>query len=185
MNERVLGYVRVSTKEQNLDRQLIAMREFGVPEKQIYQDKLSGKDFDRPAYQKLMKAIKPGDTLVIKSIDRLDHKREERRDRSTGHAAAGHAAEPRFDRDADRGYRSAAFKLRRTDGARIHPPAAAGRDRGREGARHAYGAPGKRKARQFRFRHDTVARGESVGSKNGGAIGCIRKDIQKVERGRE
>ena len=77
MNERVLGYVRVSTKEQNLDRQLIAMREFGVPEKQIYQDKLSGKDFDRPAYQKLMKAIKPGDTLVIKSIDRLGRNYDE------------------------------------------------------------------------------------------------------------
>lgn len=77
MSERMLGYVRVSTKEQNLDRQLIAMREFGVPERQVYQDKLSGKNFDRPAFQKMLKAIKPGDTLVIKSIDRLGRNYDE------------------------------------------------------------------------------------------------------------
>lgn len=77
MNERILGYVRVSTKEQNLDRQLTAMREFGVPEKQIYREKISGKDFERPVYQCLLKTIKPGDTLVIKSIDRLGRNYEE------------------------------------------------------------------------------------------------------------
>ena len=65
MNERILGYVRVSTKEQNLDRQLTAMREFGVPEKQIYREKISGKDFERPVYQCLLKTIKPGDTLLV------------------------------------------------------------------------------------------------------------------------
>lgn len=65
------GYIRVSTKEQNEDRQLIAMREFGVPEENIILDKQSGKDFDRPGYKKLMKKLKTGDTLVIKSIDRL------------------------------------------------------------------------------------------------------------------
>lgn len=71
MNETVYGYVRVSTKEQNLDRQITALQEFGVPAKQIFQEKLSGKDFERPVYQHLIKKIKPGDTLVIKSIDRL------------------------------------------------------------------------------------------------------------------
>ena len=71
MNETVYGYVRVSTKEQNLDRQITALQEFGVPAKQIFQEKLSGKDFERPVYQRLIKKIKPGDTLVIKSIDRL------------------------------------------------------------------------------------------------------------------
>ena len=71
MEGKIYGYARVSTREQNLDRQLVAMQDFGVPESHIYQDKLSGKDFDRPAYHRLLKRIKPGDTLVIKSIDRL------------------------------------------------------------------------------------------------------------------
>lgn len=77
MEGKIYGYARVSTKEQNLERQLVAMREFGVPEKQIWQDKLSGKDFERPAYLHLMKKIKSGDTLVIKSIDRLGRNYEE------------------------------------------------------------------------------------------------------------
>ncbi len=63
------GYIRVSTKEQNEDRQVIALREYGVD--RIYMDKQSGKDFNRPNYQKLMQKMKSGDTLVIKSIDRL------------------------------------------------------------------------------------------------------------------
>lgn len=71
------GYVRVSSKDQNEDRQLIAMREFGVPEQNIFLDKQSGKDFNRPAYKKLLKVIKPGDTFVIKSIDRLGRNYEE------------------------------------------------------------------------------------------------------------
>jgi DNA invertase Pin-like site-specific DNA recombinase len=71
------GYVRVSSKDQNEDRQLIAMQEFGVPEQNIFRDKQSGKDFDRPAYQKLLKKIKPRDTFVIKSIDRLGRDYEE------------------------------------------------------------------------------------------------------------
>ena len=65
------GYVRVSTREQNEDRQLVAMRDFGIEDCNIYTDKQSGKDFERPAYQRLLKKLKPGDTLVIKSIDRL------------------------------------------------------------------------------------------------------------------
>jgi DNA invertase Pin-like site-specific DNA recombinase len=65
------GYVRVSTREQNEDRQLVAMRNFGVMDSGIFLDKQSGKDFYRQAYRKLLKKLKPGDTLVIKSIDRL------------------------------------------------------------------------------------------------------------------
>lgn len=65
------AYVRVSTKEQNIDRQLEALRPFDIPERNIFCDRQSGKDFDRPAYKKLMRKIKPGDLLVIKSIDRL------------------------------------------------------------------------------------------------------------------
>ena len=65
------SYCRVSTREQNGDRQIIAMREFGIHEQNIFMDKQSGKSFERPAYRRLMKKIKSGDTLVIKSIDRL------------------------------------------------------------------------------------------------------------------
>lgn len=65
------GYVRVSTREQNEDRQLVAMRDFGIMDSDIFLDKQSGKDFERPAYRRLLKKLKPGDTLVIKSIDRL------------------------------------------------------------------------------------------------------------------
>lgn len=73
----IYGYVRVSTKEQNEDRQLIALHEVGVPQKNIYMDKQSGKDFNRPQYKKLLKKIKPGDLLYIKSIDRLGRNYEE------------------------------------------------------------------------------------------------------------
>ena len=65
------GYIRVSTREQNEDRQLIALREASVPEKNIFMDKQSGKDFDRPRYKKLVQRLKKDDLLYIKSIDRL------------------------------------------------------------------------------------------------------------------
>lgn len=71
------GYVRVSSRDQNEERQIIAMHEFGVDDKQIYMDKQSGKDFERPQYKKLMRKIKTGDTIVIKSIDRLGRNYDE------------------------------------------------------------------------------------------------------------
>ena len=71
MASNTYGYVRVSTQEQNEARQLTAMREFGVEEGNIIVEKLSGKDFQRPRYQRLVRSLKPGDVLVIKSIDRL------------------------------------------------------------------------------------------------------------------
>ena len=71
------GYVRVSSRDQNEERQMIAMQEFGVEKKQIYLDKQSGKDFERPQYQKLLRKLKSGDTLVIKSIDRLGRNYDE------------------------------------------------------------------------------------------------------------
>lgn len=71
MKESIYGYIRVSSREQNEDRQLRALIDFGIPSKQIILDKKSGKDFDRPGYRRLCKKIKSGDTLVIKSIDRL------------------------------------------------------------------------------------------------------------------
>ena len=67
----IYAYVRVSTREQNEDRQLIAMNELQVPKKNIFIDKQSGKDFERPRYKKLIKRLKKDDLLYIKSIDRL------------------------------------------------------------------------------------------------------------------
>ncbi|MFQ7398569.1 MULTISPECIES: recombinase family protein [Bacillota] len=77
MKSTVYGYIRVSTKEQNENRQVIALREVGVAEKNIYMDKQSGKDFDRPNYKKLVKKLKAGDLLYILSIDRLGRNYEE------------------------------------------------------------------------------------------------------------
>ena len=74
---KTYGYIRVSTREQNEERQVIAMREFGVPDACMVIDKQSGKDFNRPNYKRLMKKLKPEDTLVIKSIDRLGRNYEE------------------------------------------------------------------------------------------------------------
>lgn len=71
MSGHIYGYIRVSTKEQCIDRQIRAMREAGVAEREVYIDWQSGKDFSRPAYQKLRQRIDAGDTLVVKSIDRL------------------------------------------------------------------------------------------------------------------
>lgn len=73
----VYGYVRVSSKDQNEDRQMIALREVGVSEKNIFVDKQSGKDFNRPKYKRLLKRLKTDDLLYIKSIDRLGRNYEE------------------------------------------------------------------------------------------------------------
>ena len=73
----IYGYIRVSTREQNEDRQLIALREMAVPEANLFIDKQSGKDFDRPQYQKLLRKLKKDDLLYIKSIDRLGRNYEE------------------------------------------------------------------------------------------------------------
>ena len=83
----VYGYIRVSSRDQNEDRQQVALKEAGVAERHIYMDKKSGKDFNRPQYIKLMRKIKKDDLLYIKSIDRLGRNYEEvlmRGERSSG-----------------------------------------------------------------------------------------------------
>ena len=65
------GYVRVSSQDQNEDRQMIAMREYGIPDGHIFLDKQSGKDFNRPQYLAMKDTVQKGDLLVVKSIDRL------------------------------------------------------------------------------------------------------------------
>lgn len=65
------AYIRVSTREQNIDRQMLALEAYNIPKENIYCDYRSGRDFNRPAYQKLLKEMREGDLLIIKSIDRL------------------------------------------------------------------------------------------------------------------
>lgn len=73
----VYGYARVSTREQNLDRQLDALEAFGVERRLVYADQASGKDFERPAYRRLMQSLGADDVLVVKSIDRLGRNYDE------------------------------------------------------------------------------------------------------------
>ena len=73
----IYGYIRISTITQRDDRQQMAMEGFGVPKECIFVDKQSGKDFDRPAYNEMMATVKPGDTIVLKSLDRLGRNYDE------------------------------------------------------------------------------------------------------------
>ena len=73
----IYGYIRVSSRDQNEDRQTAAFRELDIPEKNIFMDKQSGKDFDRPSYKRMMRQIRKEDLLYIKSIDRLGRNYEE------------------------------------------------------------------------------------------------------------
>ncbi|MCD7724479.1 MAG: recombinase family protein [Clostridiales bacterium] len=77
MEGNIYGYIRVSTREQNEDRQLIALRGLGIPGQNVFMDKQSGKDFNRPQYRKMVRKLKPDDLVYIKSIDRLGRNYEE------------------------------------------------------------------------------------------------------------
>ena len=68
---RVFGYVRVSARDQNIDRQMIVMEKLKIPKNNLFIDKLSGKDFNRPSYKRMVRKMRAGDVLYIKSIDRL------------------------------------------------------------------------------------------------------------------
>ena len=74
---RIYGYIRVSTFAQRDDRQQLALREYGIPQERIFVDGQSGRDFARPAYRRLLRALRKGDTLVVKSLDRLGRSYEE------------------------------------------------------------------------------------------------------------
>ena len=74
---KIYGYIRVSSQDQNEDRQRIALAQYQIPKKQTFTDKQSGKDFDRPQYRKMVKKFRPGDLLYILSIDRLGRNYEE------------------------------------------------------------------------------------------------------------
>ena len=71
MCNKTLGYIRISTQDQHIDRQRVALEPFNIPEHNIYIDTQSGKDFLRPAYRRMMRDLRKGDLLIVKSIDRL------------------------------------------------------------------------------------------------------------------
>ncbi|MCI8525664.1 MAG: recombinase family protein [Oscillospiraceae bacterium] len=75
--DMIYGYIRVSSREQNEDRQVVALHEAGIAEQNLYMDKQSGKDFARPAYQRMVRRMKKDDLLFVKSIDRLGRNYEE------------------------------------------------------------------------------------------------------------
>ena len=136
------GYVRVSTKEQNEDRQMIAMREFGVADSRIVLDKQSGKDFERPGYRRLVRKLKAGDTLVIKSIDRLGRNYDEILDQWRLLTKEKQVAivvldmpllDTRQGRDLTGVLIAPASELCGPDGAGVQPSAAGRRDRRRQG----------------------------------------------------
>ena len=103
----IFGYIRVSTKEQNEDRQLIAMRELRIPERNLYIDKQSGKDFDRPQYKKLVRRLKKSGTMAYSD------KRKERGHYCTGYAAFGHTPRQGSDGNFPERYCSASPVFRR------------------------------------------------------------------------
>lgn len=76
-NEVMYAYVRVSSVDQNVDRQMLAIEQLALPRSHIFIDRVSGKDFDRPQYQRMLKRLRPGNTLVVKSIDRLGRNYDE------------------------------------------------------------------------------------------------------------
>ena len=125
------GYIRVSTKEQNEDRQIIAMREFGVKNDKVILDKQSGKDFDRPGYRRLVRKLKAGDTLVIKSIDRLGRNYDEILEQWRLLTREKRVAIVVLDMPLlDTRHCSPAAVLCGADRAGVQPPAAGGRDCG-------------------------------------------------------
>ena len=151
------GYARVSSREQNEQRQAIALTQFGLSEKCIYVDKQSGRDFERPQYRRLIRKLKGGDTLVVKSIDRLGRNYEEILEHwriITKEKAAAIVVldmplldtRKSRDRDADCRHRSAVAFLCGADRTRVHSSAAGRRHRSRKGAGRSIWAAAKRKA---------------------------------------
>lgn len=146
----VYGYVRVSSADQNEERQRIAMAQEGLKEKDIFMDKQSGKDFERPAYLKLLKKLKEGDLLLIESIDRLGRNYEEIIEQwrhitkrikggypRTGYAASRYDDQQGSTRNVHRRSGAAGAVLCRGKRAKKHSPKAKRGDRRSTGTRRA------------------------------------------------
>lgn len=77
MASKTYGYARVSSRDQNLDRQTDALARFGIAGSRVFADRASGRDFERPEYRRMLEALRPGDTVVVKSVDRFGRNYEE------------------------------------------------------------------------------------------------------------
>ena len=190
---RTYGYARVSTRDQNLDRQLDALREFGVDE--VFADKASGKDFERPEWRRMKGVLVQGDVLVVKSIDRFGRSYEEiieqwrditktkgARRGSPGHAAFGHTAGARWHHGrADSGYRAAVVELRGTDREGIHSSAAGRRHRRSQSARCALWKAAKESAAGVRHGASCVSDGRHHAARRSKATRGIGEHIRQMD----
>ena len=192
MENQMYGYIRVSTREQNEDRQVIAMREFGVPDSNMVTDKQSGKDFARPGYRRLLRKLKPGDTLVLKSIDRLGRNYDEIleqwrqgkacRNRCARYASAGHAAGQRSDGYADCRHCASAAVLCRADRAGVYPSAAGRGNRGRQSERCPVRAQAEETSGRVRVLAGRMACRTDFGACGSASARCRAPDFYEVGR---
>ena len=166
----IYGYVRVSTNDQSEERQLLSMRKFGISAENIFVDKQSGQNFERPAYKKLLERLKPADLVVIESLDRLGQKlfrdtgamahnnqRKTRKHRRLGHADIGHATQERFNRYIGSGYNLAGVVVCGANRTRVHDTATSGRNRGGKGSRNKMRASGQTKTAKLRRSFNALA----------------------------
>lgn len=188
------GYARVSSKEQNEQRQMIALTEFGIAKKNIYMDKQSGKNFDRPRYKRLVKKLRPGDLLVIQSIDRLGrnyggdsgavaghHQGKAGGHRCPGHAFAGHAGPgPRPDRHLHRRLGAANFILCGADGAGDDPQAAGRGNCGGQGPGCEVRAEAERKTAGISGGFESVAKRRIIRKSSGKMPRYYPSDISEL-----
>ena len=140
----IYGYIRVSTREQNEDRQRLALAALPVPEENIYMDKQSGKDFERPQYRRLVRRLRRDSGTVADA-----HQGKGRGHRRTGHAPSGHPARQGFDGHLSQRHCAPGALLRGGKRARQHPPAAGGGYRGSQGPGRTLWPPSPSPPRQF------------------------------------
>ena len=177
----LLGYVRVSDASQNEDRQMVSMAEQGVPAKNIYVDKQSGKDFERKSYRSMLRRLRPGDCIMLHSLDRLGrdyaaileqwHEGQGRGHRCAGYAPARHPRErPRLDRTAYIGHHLAVTQLLLTERTREHTPTTGRGNRCSKGTGRGVWAADEGRAGQLRRTHPSVGAQAVIFRRSAGAV---------------
>lgn len=198
MSGREYGCAMVSSRDQNLDRQMDALRAFGLEDGRNFADRASRRDFDRPQWRRLVRRLRRGDVLVVKSIDRLGRNYEEvteewrRITKEKGvdivvlnmpPSTPGRG--PRGHRRPHRRPRAPAPLLRRSRRARLHPPAAGGGHRGGEGQGRKIRETGNRETERLRGDEALLPRGEDQQARGGMPAQGLGLDVRQVaEAGR-
>ena len=191
------GYIRVSTREQNEDRQLIALSDFDIPRKNLFMDKQSGKDFNRPSYQQLLKKLKPGDLLIIKSIDRLGRNYEEileqwriitKEKRADIRVLDMPLLDTSIHRDltgtliADIVLQLLSY-VAQSERENIHPPAAGGGHCRRQSQRRPLWTEVQGSGRELRVHYGRMAQGRNFRQSGGQGTGCGPRNLPAVVQG--